>query len=309
MPERPKVVIGILAYKSEKYLRACLGSVLNQDYPNLKIVVLNNHSPDLSDELIEKEFPQVELIKSQENLGFAKGHNKIWRKYPDTLYLCLNVDILLEPDFISELVNTLLSHPKAGAVSGKLLRWNFSKNEKTKTIDTAGLKLHATHRVSDIGAGETDQGQFNGTREVFGVSGAAFLIRPEAMRQLEGFDERMFMYKEDADLMVRMRWLGYQVFVNSKAVAWHDRTEAKGGVSRRVRGMSFLHHRIMLKKNWSPDFPLPVKLKTWLYEHAKGIYTFFTSFPFFLIWHHIKKEVKSAPKRVPASEIIKWINQ
>ncbi len=307
MNEMPKVVIGILAYKSDKYIRACLKSVLNQTYPNIEVIVLNNNSPDTVDEIIKKEFPQIKLIESEENLGFGKGHNKIFNGCPHDLYLCLNVDIVLETDFIAELVNTLKSHPKAGVVSGKIKRWDFAKNDKTDQIDTAGLELHSNHKVIDIGAGEVDSGQYDGIREVFGVSGAAFLIRPDVMKELNGFDERMFMYKEDVDLMYRMQWLGYKAFVNSKAVAYHDRTHGKGNVSRNIRGMSFVHHRIMLKKNLSNELPKSVILKTRFYEFLKGAYALSTNFQFFNIWHHIKGEIKEAPKKVDGSEIAKWI--
>jgi GT2 family glycosyltransferase len=309
MNDMPRVVVGILAYKSEKYIRTCLKSVLDQTYPNIEIIVLNNHSPDTVDEIIESEFPEINLIKSEENLGFGKGHNKIWSSRPDDLYLCLNVDIILEPDFIAELVNTLKSHPKAGTVSGKIKRWDFQKNDKTDQIDTVGLEIHSNHKVIDIGAGETDTGQYDGLREVFGVSGAVFLIRPDAMKELGGFDERMFMYKEDVDLMYRMQWLGYKVFVNSKAVAYHDRTHGKGNVSRNVRGMSFVHHRIMLKKNLSNELPKSVILKTRFYEFLKGTYSFSTNFQFFSIWHHIKGDIQSSSKKADVKDIVKWFKR
>jgi len=307
MNDMPRVVVGILAYKSEKYIRACLRSVLAQTYPDIEIIVLNNHSPDTVDEIIESEFPEVNLIKSEENLGFGKGHNKIFNSRPDDLYLCLNVDLILEPDFIAELVNTLKSHPKTGLVSGKIKRWDFKTNDKTDQIDTVGLELHSNHKVTDIGAGEIDAGQYDGLREVFGVSGAVFLIRPDVMKELGGFDERIFMYKEDVDLMYRMQWLGYKAFVDSKAVAYHDRTHGKGNVSRNVRGMSFVHHRIMLKKNLSPDLPKSVILKTKFYEFMKGAYTLSTNFQFFNVWHHIKHDIHPSTKKTGVDNIVRWI--
>jgi GT2 family glycosyltransferase len=307
MNDMPRVVVGILAYKSDKYIRACLRSVLDQAYPNIEVIVLNNHSPDTVDEIIKKEFPGVNLIESEENLGFGKGHNRIFNSRPNDLYLCLNVDIILEPDFIAELVNTLKSHPKAGVVSGKIKRWDFAKNDKTDQIDTVGLEIHSNHKITDTGAGEMDTGQYDGLCEVFGVSGASFLIRPDVMKELNGFDERMFMYKEDVDLMYRMQWLGYKAFVNSKAVAYHDRTHGPGSVSRNVRGMSFVHHRIMLKKNLSPDLPRSVILKTRFYELAKGAYTLSTNFQFFSIWHHIKRDIQPSAKKTGVENIVRWI--
>ena len=306
--KQPRVIVGILSYKSKKYITHCLKSVLKQTYSNIKVVVLNNHSPDSIDKTIKTKFSKVKLIKSNKNLGFAKGHNQIWRTYPDDLYLCLNVDIILEPNFIAELVNLLKSHPKAGAVSGKILRWDFKKKKKTKQIDTAGLKLHSNHQITDIGAGKRDTGKYDGNREVFGVSGAVFLIRPDVMEELGGFDERMFMYKEDVDLMYRMQWLGYKCFMTGKAMAYHDRTHAKGSVSPKVRGMSFVHHRIMLRKNLSPNYPKFILRKTRWYEFKKGVYTFFTNYHYYREWQKIKKAIKPSSKKAEVKELLKWIN-
>jgi len=308
MKDAPRVVIGLLAYKSEKYIRYCLKSLEKQTYSNIHVVVWNNYTPDEVDDIVTNEFPNVELIKSEENTGFGKGHNRIFNLNPNDLYLCLNVDIIVEPNFVKDLVNCLYTHPKAGMVTGKVMRWDFENDKKTNFIDTMGLTIHPSNKVTDIGTGEEDKGQYDGTREVFGLSGAVFLIRPEVMKELGGFDERMFMYKEDVDLSYRMQWMGRTCFVTSKAVAYHDRTEQVGRVSKKVRGMSFVHHHIMLKKNMSPDYPSSIKFKTWLYESAKGFYTFFTNFMCYQAWHHIKGEIKETSKKVPAQEMLRWFS-
>ncbi len=302
------VTVGIIAYQSDRVLRACLDSVLKQTYEPLAVAVLNNHSPDAADEWLAREYPQVKLVKSPENVGFARGHNRIFREFPGDYYLCLNPDVVLEPDFTARLVALLERHPQAATAGGKVLRLNPADTSKTHVIDTVGLRILPWQQVFDVGAGELGHGLYDGEREVFGVSGAVFLIRPAAMTEAGGFDERMFMYKEDVDLIYRLRWLGYEAWVDAGAVAYHERTAKPGAVTRHVRAMSLVHHRLMLKKNASPAFPLYVRVLTWVYERLKDVYTLFTNPGALREWRALAPMVEAAPKKAEAKAIVRWMH-
>ena len=186
----PKVTIGISTYNSEAYVKPCLESLLAQDYDNIEVVVFDNHSVDDTRKVIG-DYRDVQLIESEVNLGFGAGHNEIIRQTDGDFYACLNIDMVFEPNFISELVKAALEKPIYGSIGGKLKRWDFQGYEqekgvvremgKTNFIDSVGLRVMRSHRFEDMGQGEVDYGQFDESREVFGVSGAAVLYRKKAL--------------------------------------------------------------------------------------------------------------------------------
>ena len=206
----PKVSIGILTYNSEKYIIPCLNSILTQDYDNLDIHIFDNQSTDNTSDIIKKKFPQVNLINSSENLGFGKAHNKLIRKTDGDFYACLNVDMIFEPNFISELLKSISEKPVYGTAGGKLKRWDFKAYQqntgvvrelgKTNFIDSTGIKILKAHRFEDIGQAEVDYGQYDSEKDIFGSSGAAALYRRKALEDVaftnengnkEYFDENM----------------------------------------------------------------------------------------------------------------------
>jgi GT2 family glycosyltransferase len=170
----------------------------------------------------------------------------------------LNQDIILEPNFLEVIVKFLDAHPDVGAVTGKLLRWDFLNNKKTNQLDSAGLKIFKNHRVVELGAGQTDSDKWNISQEVFGVSGAAPIYRRKALEDVaiprsstlrsaffrvaqqsrtndpladerEYFDVDFFSYKEDVDLAYRLRLFGWRAWFLPEARAYHDRTARGSG--------------------------------------------------------------------------------
>ncbi|MBI5412579.1 glycosyltransferase family 2 protein [Candidatus Peregrinibacteria bacterium] len=288
MNSAPKVTIGILLYHSRKYLPDCLSTLRAQDYPNLEITLRDNASGEGGDyEWVKANHPEI-AIKKGPNIGFGAGHNALIRKATGEFYACLNVDMRFEPDFIRWLVEAVQKDPEIAVATGKLLRWDFGgpNQGKTTQIDTVGLKYFRSHRFEDEGQGSEDTGQYDTAREIFGSSGAAFLARMEALKDVGYFDELFFMYKEDIDLAYRLRWAGWKAVYTPKAVAYHDRTTANlegGGIfslianrkshSQRVKEWSYLNHEIMLRKNYS-GFSWRVRLATAWYQFKTYIYIF-----------------------------------
>lgn len=299
----PRVTIGLLTYNSEKYIEPCLNSILSQDYENVEIIIFDNCSVDDTVEKISANFPQIQVIQSSENLGFGKGHNEILRSTECEFYACLNVDMIFEQNFISELVKVLADRPVYGSVGGKLKRWdyeNYLENAgivqdmgKTNFIDSIGIRLLKSHRFEDIGHAEVDYGQYDQVRDIFGVSGAAVLYRRKALEDVsfinedgvkEFFDETMFMYKEDVDLAYRLQWAGWKSRYTPLAIAFHDRSVRMIGRNpmeviknrlkkdRRVNQFSYLNHHILLKKNFSSNFSLEIKSLTFWYNFKVFIY-------------------------------------
>jgi glucose-1-phosphate thymidylyltransferase len=300
----PKIVAGLLTYNSEKYVKKSLKSLIDQDYENLEIVVLDNNSKDRTVEIIKQEFPTIKIIEGDNNIGFGAGHNKIINQFDSEFYACLNIDIIFAPNFISELVIAITEKQTYGSAGGKLKRWDFeteekfNKDGKTNFIDSVGIKITAEHRFYDLGNGEVDHGQYDNERNIFGVSGAAVLFRRSALDDVaynsntegekEYFDSTMFMYKEDIDLSYRLQWAGWRCRYKPQAISYHDRTafdkfsgkspsiisSIKNRTSKEkyVNSNSYLNHQILLQKNFSNKFSFKIRLKTWWYNSKVFIY-------------------------------------
>ena len=342
----PKIVGGVLLYKSIKYLPYFLETLSRQDYANLEIYFCDNNPEEDNEDVkyLKENYPQYKIIRPGINTGFAKGHNILMRegiKNNADFYACLNFDMILEPNCISELLNSLLKSPRVASATCKIKRWDFTQRDnfekgKTNFIDTAGLLVTKEHRFFDRGQGEIDHGQYDEEEEIFGSSGASVMFRVTALEDVafvnennekEYFDELMFMYKEDVDLAYRFQWAGYKCAYNPLALLYHDRTiEIKGKsilgtiLGRWNRGRiykewSWLNHHIILKKLVDSSYPKETRLKTFWYEFKSFVYILF--FEPFLLKNYIKiyklrNQIKARrdqmKKRIDAKAIVdRWM--
>jgi GT2 family glycosyltransferase len=328
----PKVAIGFILYNSMKYLPDFLETLMKQDYSNTVIYAINANQDKENDDVkyIRENYPEIKLIQPGFNTGFAKGHNIMMNQSIEDkaeFYLAINFDMILEQNFVSELLNVVIKTPRIGSATGKLKRWDFeNKNNsdqgKTNFIDTTGLKVTKEHRFLDRAQGDIDHGQYNKEEEIFGSSGAAVMYRLSALKdvafvnkdgKIEFFDELMFMYKEDVDLAYRLQWGGYKCIYNPDAIAYHDRTiAAKGsgilsviknrwGRESKFKEWSWVNHHIILKKFIDNDFSFKIKWKTFIYELKTFFYILFFE-PFllkqFLTLWKLRKEVRDRKDQI-----------
>lgn len=227
------VSIIVLTHNSEKYIRDCLESILKQTYKNLEIVMLDNDSKDESLE-IAKEVQRnsrenLRVIINNKNFGYAKGNNLGIKQSRGDYVIILNPDVILNENFIQNIINRFNENEKIGSIQAKILQLN--NGIKTKIIDTIGFKFFESGEINDLGQGEEDKGQYDDLREIFGVNGAAPAYRRTALNSIklneEYFDEDFFCYVEDFDLSWRLKLSGWLAIFESKAIAWHDRTSSK----------------------------------------------------------------------------------
>lgn len=276
-----KTTVSLAAYNGLKWLPQCLKSLKQQAFQDFELIIVDNGSTDGTLEFLRnyQEAPFT-LIANKKNLGFAAGHNLAISKARGEYILVLNQDIILEPDYLSVLVDFLDQHHRAGSASGKLLRLD-ENGQKTNIIDCAGLKIFKSQRVVERGAGESDGGQYDKTEEVFGQSAAAAVYRKKTLEETalprppllssqgtrEYFDEDFFAYKEDVDLAYRLRWAGREAWVAPSAMAYHARGVKSQQVFKKRKKRSFQ------EKQWSYRNHLFVLIKN------LSIYHFFRYFP------------------------------
>jgi len=222
------VSITIVTWNSARHLRECLDSIARQEYRELEVVLVDNASTDETTEILREFESRYQVIYNRTNTGFAAGQNQAMRTAKGDWILCLNPDVLLRKDFVSELVAAGSAHPEAGAVCGKLLRWRPECiDDKTSIIDSAGVYFTRNMRHLDRGAEEVDRGQYDRSQYVFAATGAAVMFRRVFIDAVsiddEFFDEEFFSFREDGDLAWRAQLMGHKYLYTPSAVAWHVR--------------------------------------------------------------------------------------
>lgn len=296
------LTIGIVLYQNEHfriepYCKPFFDSLKGQTFQDFQVLVLDNGSPD-QDFIarFKQKYPSVQLLASPTNTGYGTGHNILIRealKLKPEFHLILNIDMLLDPTCIEEMMN-VGEQKTVGIVGSKSLRWDFETYRqsnsadmgKTDTIDLLGLSISFWHSFGELGRGQKDSRSEQHTQSVFGVSGSCMLIKTEALDKIryekEYFDECMFMYKEDIDLCYRIRWAGYECVVAPKAVLYHDRSIAHtkpffmiGHKSTWVQESSYLNEKIVLYKNMDSRFPWYIRFLTNMRQKLKRVYAQF----------------------------------
>ena len=117
------VSITIVTWNSGKHLDECFAALSRQDYRDVEVTIVDNASDDGTREMLKRVEPRWRVICNQQNVGFAAGQNQGIRASHGEWVLCLNPDVVLSPDFISQLVAAGEAHSEAGSLCGKLLRW------------------------------------------------------------------------------------------------------------------------------------------------------------------------------------------
>ncbi len=210
----------IPSWNSRGLLPACLDSLRDQQ-AELELLVVDNGSGDGSvDYLRERGVPHLSLPR---NVGFAAAVNLGASRTSAAAVLVLNVDTVLEPGCVGALLSALNAGPALGGVQPHIVQLEESGGPPGPVAAartySAGQSLSADGRAHEIGAGQ--QQPPAAAREVFGVCGAACLLRRELFTDLGGYDERYFAFYEDVDLNVRARIAGWGFACIPDAVVWH----------------------------------------------------------------------------------------
>lgn len=224
-----KVGVVIPNWNGADELRPCVDSLLKQSVKP-HIIVVDNGSVDDSVEVLEKEYPMVEIVKHTVNKGYAGGVNPGFRLALERDYDYIapfNNDAVADKDWLKHLVETLESKPAYGIATCKLLGANGEHLDSTGDYYTSwGLPYPR-------GRGETDVDAYDDLTEVFGASGGASLYRVATLREVGLLDEDFFAYYEDVDLSFRAQWAGWKVVYVPASRVYHA-TSTTG--NRMVKG-------------------------------------------------------------------------
>lgn len=256
----PKVAFVVLGWNNEDLLEDCFNSILSQDYPNVKIIFVDNHSGDDSVRMTRRKFPQIEVIVQEKNRGFAVGNNIGIEKAlqdPQARYVgLLNTDARLAPNWTSLILDFASKKPKGAFFQGTTLDYYDHK-----TIDSTHIYVSRN--------GQGTQGNWRryyskeiGPKKIFGTNAAACLISRafiEAQPFDDFFDKTMFMYLEDVDVAARSIIMSWDNYLVPGARAYHMGSVSSGRNPGYSLYMTFRNNSGMLVKN----FPFRILIRIW----------------------------------------------
>ena len=239
-----KVSIIIVTWNSAKDIGECLNSVYKLVYKNFNVVVVDNNSKDDTADIVSKEFPQCELVKLEKNLYYTGGNNYGFNyaieKYNPEYLLVLNPDTLVEENLLNVLLGEIEKDEKICAVGPKI---KFKGGKRDGLINSASLFYDNFHSAYDLGFEQKDNGQFDNTMEVFGVTGTCILFRSDFIKRTGGFWSILKMYVDEVELFIRANKLGWKVIYTGKTTVWHKYMQSTS------QKKHFNHEKLKMR-NW-----------------------------------------------------------
>lgn len=226
----------------------CLRSLLEQSRPLDQVIVVDNASTDGSPDLIARAFPQVELLRSSRNLGYAAACNAGWRHSRGELVAVLNNDLVLDRLWLEKLLEA--ATPPYDFWASRILM-----AADPNCVDSAGDAMAVVGTAYKIGH-RRPVDPLDAPREVFGPCGAAALYSRSLLEQTGGFDEDFFLVYEDADLSFRARLLGFRCLFVPEAVVHHHVNYSIGTLSHTY---VYFGHRNSEFVYWQ-NMPMPLVL-------------------------------------------------
>lgn len=273
---RPELTIILVSFNTRALTLRCLETVFRETRDTaFRVVVWDNASADGSADAVAERFPQAELVRSAENVGFARANNAVAAQAGAPWLLLLNTDTEVLAGAIDRLMAFARAHPGNGIYGGRTVFADGALNAAScwNRITpwsafchavglTALFKRTALFDTEAIGGWRRDS-----VREVDIVSGCFFLIRAELWNALGGFDPAFWMYGEEADLCLRARASGVRPIVTPEATIVH--LGGASGVSPASKAMQVARARVTLMlRHWGPARPLAKPLM-WLWAATR----------------------------------------
>lgn len=247
-----KTSVVILNWNGAEMLRRFLPSVIAYSQgEGVEICVADNASSDNSCEVIEREFPEVRLIRLSENYGFAEGYNRALQQIDAEYVVLLNSDVEVTSGWLEPMTDYLDKHPQVAACQPKLL--SFQEKSCFEYAGAAGGFIDkygypfCRGRIFDVI--ESDHGQYEDIIPVFWATGAALLIRLQVYCEVGGLDGRFFAHMEEIDLCWRLRSRGYGIVCLPFSRVYHVGGATLKKENPRKTLLNFRNNLIMLYKN------------------------------------------------------------
>ena len=251
----PLVINVILNTNRREDTLECLESLMASTYANQRTIVLDNHSSDGSAAAIEANFPDVQIILIEDNLGYAGNNNvgieSALKQGADWVFV-LNEDTILDPECTAELIAIGENRPDVGIVGPMVYH-----HDEPNYIQSAGGLVDDHLRGRHLAQNEQDHGQYKQPHAVDWITGCGILVRREAINQVGFIDERFFYYVEEEEWCLRVKKAGWGIVHVPRAKLWHKGVQRNYQPKPSVTYYATRNQLLLLSKH-------NTKLKTWL---------------------------------------------
>lgn len=201
----------MVTFNHRQYIEKCLES-MSQFTSNL--IIVDNNSTDGTVDFIEKNYPEINLIKNSDNKGYGASMNQGAKVSKKKHLIFINPDIWVENNSIEELIKPIQKNEKLVTVP-KVLLYDGSK------INTCGITIHFTGLGFTQGLGQYPD-KYNEQIYVKGLSGVCFAIQRDLFLEIGGFNESIFLYMEDTELSWNIKSLNLKILYIPSSIIYHD---------------------------------------------------------------------------------------
>ena len=204
------------------------------------VIVVDNASTDGTSQHLAESFPEVRVIRLDENLGFGRAVNRGVEHVETDAVVLINNDVLCEPTFIERIIEPLAAGT-ASMAAGVLLQ-----HDRPDLVDSAGIELDTTLRSWDASWNRPVVSLSAG--EPVGPCGGAAAFLTSAFRAVGGFDDAFFAYWEDVDLALRLQLAGHACARASDARGLHKHGQTLGAASPEQRKLEAFGRAFVLAR-------------------------------------------------------------
>ena len=268
-----KTAVVILNWNGRKFLEKFLPSVITFSKEDAEIIIADNASSDDSLEFMQKEYPEIRVIKNAENGGFSKGYNDALSQIDADFYVLLNSDIEVTPHWIKPIITLMESDKTIAVCQPKLL--SYAEPEKFEYagaaggfIDKYGYPFCRGRIFQNL---ETDNGQYDNVCEIFWASGAAMFVRAELYHKFGGLDNDFFAHMEEIDFCWRLKNEGYKVMYCPDSKVFHVGGGTLPKNNSKKTYLNFRNNFYLLYKNLPSDKLFKVFIIRLLLDFVAGI--------------------------------------
>ncbi|MCE9614623.1 MAG: glycosyltransferase family 2 protein [Lentisphaerae bacterium] len=275
------LTIVIVNWNGRAVLQNCLGSIYgaSQDLA-FEVIVVDNASRDDSVAMMEREFPQVRVIRNRENVGFAAANNQAFDVAQGRYTLLLNNDTLLLPGALADSVRFLDANPDVGALGCRVefpdRSFQTSCYRFTNLVELFMIRLLPLGSVANerLNFGRYWGRQFSEPTDVDVVAGCFLIVRRQVIDDVGALDEDFFMYGEDEEWCSRIKCAGWRIVYFPRATIIHIHRYSSGKVRRAASVAECMSPVLVLHKRrgatvaWAANVILlvatAVRLPAWL---------------------------------------------
>lgn len=253
----PSVAIILVNWNGYDFTQACLHSLSKIDFPDFKIILVDNASQNQEGKSLKKSFPEMELIENAENLGFSGGNNVGIRYALEQGFshiMLLNNDTEVEPDFLGEMMRKSHQNPSLGVVQPMILFLNDPK----KIWSAGGKWIPAIGEAITLGDRDPVADYRSKKSALDWATGCCMLISREAILKTGLLNEQYFAYFEDVEWSMRFRKAGFGIVLAEKAVIYHEagasskKTHSEGTLSPQVFYFNVRNQFLLLRSQNLP---------------------------------------------------------